>query len=490
MRIDHVLGDRPFAEVGDPALVVRTGGLIAIAGARVTGPIPVAVYDAGDLRCRAVVRSRLPVHTMAFHPTSPLLAVGTGRYDGGYFFEGELLLLDLSTGVPKSLLKQKPGRQVLDLEWLTRKKLRVLMAPADDWEDEEARSHGHEVVLKRTDWTTVPAGSVGWKELLAPRIPAPRHTRREAARRELTALHSAWDPRRDVRAVEQLSDGRIVATLDGVQAECRLPSGARQWTVPDPDGGRELAVLPGEDSVWVNLQPPGHDAPQTVVRLSLADGSLAESFHPAGPVVLVRTADGRPALAPGGWRPLRVRRGSRVYHQERKKERGVKPPKTWLAAADPRDSPVPGTPPMEKFRRLFRYPWAPGEHHFAGPGVETADGSLICAGTVHDGAGLQPGGSFVIRRDLRTGEPEWLFRTDRPATDLDAGATTVYVAYDDGEIIALDIANGGVRWRTSLTVAAVPAFPTALTVAGPNRLLIGTSDGRILDCSLPEEDLL
>ncbi|MET9793641.1 hypothetical protein [Streptomyces canus] len=32
---------------------------------------------------------------MTFHPMLPLLTVGTGRYDGGYFFEGELLLLHL-----------------------------------------------------------------------------------------------------------------------------------------------------------------------------------------------------------------------------------------------------------------------------------------------------------------------------------------------------------------------------------------------------------
>ncbi|MFI5490702.1 PQQ-binding-like beta-propeller repeat protein [Micromonospora echinaurantiaca] len=63
------------------------------------------------------------------------------------------------------------------------------------------------------------------------------------------------------------------------------------------------------------------------------------------------------------------------------------------------------------------------------------------------------------------------------------GRGNAYVAYDDGEIVALDLHDGTVRWRRQLTVAGVPAVPTALTVAGPGRLLIGTSDGRILDCS-------
>ncbi|MFE4176854.1 hypothetical protein ACFRR7_33240 [Streptomyces sp. NPDC056909] len=52
---------------------------------------------------------------MAFHPGPPLLAVGTGSYDGGYSFEGELLLLDLEAGTAASLIVHDPGHQVLSL---------------------------------------------------------------------------------------------------------------------------------------------------------------------------------------------------------------------------------------------------------------------------------------------------------------------------------------------------------------------------------------
>ncbi|WP_457513701.1 hypothetical protein [Streptomyces sp. TE33382] len=60
---------------------------------------------------------------------------------------------------------------------------------------------------------------------------------------------------------------------------------------------------------------------------------------------------------------------------------------------------------------------------------------------------------------------------------------TVYVTYDDGEIIGLDLHHGNVRRRRHLTVAGMPVVATALTVADPGRLLIGTTDGRLLDCS-------
>lgn len=189
---------------------------------------------------------------------------------------------------------------------------------------------------------------------------------------------------------------------------------------------------------------------------------------------------------------MRIRRGRRIYVRETVQSAGwtPDPPEAWLAAADVRRPPAaerPREPSKQDFRRLVPYSWVPGETHFGGPGVETADGSLVYAGTVYDGHGLQPGGSFVVRRGVTRGQPDWVFRTDRPATDLDADADadagTVYVTYKDGEVVALDIGDGTVRWRGVLTVAGIPAVPTALTVTGPGRLLIGTSDGRIVDCT-------
>ncbi|MFE7385564.1 hypothetical protein ACFU9F_34985 [Streptomyces zhihengii] len=77
----------------------------------------------------------------------------------------------------------------------------------------------------------------------------------------------------------------------------------------------------------------------------------------------------------------------------------------------------------------------------------------------------------------------WTFRKDRKATALDNDMETVYVTYDDGEIVGLDLLDGSVRWRRHLTVAEVPVVATAMTSTEPGRLLIGTTDGRILDCS-------
>ncbi|WP_327745199.1 hypothetical protein [Streptomyces europaeiscabiei] len=40
------------------------------------------------------------------------------------------------------------------------------------------------------------------------------------------------------------------------------------------------------------------------------------------------------------------------------------------------------------------------------------------------------------------------------------------------------------RRRQHLTVASLPVVPTASTVTGPGRLLIGTTDARLLVCTV------
>ncbi|MFD0212648.1 hypothetical protein ACFVH9_26965 [Streptomyces hirsutus] len=172
---------------------------LAVAGTDVPGrTTPAAVYKSRSFVRSAPIRSRFPVHAMAFHPRRSPLAIGTGRYDGGYFFEGELLLPHLKTGVVTSLIEHELGRQVLGLEWLDEHSLHVLMAPPDDWRDEAAHKDGHVTVAHRSDWTAVLAHSLNGRDLADPRAPAPRPDPREAAQRAVAKLRSVWQAQRPV----------------------------------------------------------------------------------------------------------------------------------------------------------------------------------------------------------------------------------------------------------------------------------------------------
>ncbi|UGT43642.1 hypothetical protein LTV02_09765 [Nocardia yamanashiensis] len=127
---------------------------------------------------------------MAFHPTLPLLAVGSGSYDGGYHLEGELLLLDLETGKVTSLIEHWSGREVLGLQWLDDDRLRVQMSPPDDYRDENAWVEGHVAVVHRADWRSVPSNSITGYELAGPRVPLPRPDKRADAGRRIGELSS------------------------------------------------------------------------------------------------------------------------------------------------------------------------------------------------------------------------------------------------------------------------------------------------------------
>lgn len=73
---------------------------------------------------------------------------------------------------------------------------------------------------------------------------------------------------------------------------------------------------------------------------------------------------------------------------------------------------------------------------------------------------------------------------DHPATALDVDEDTVYVACNSGALTALDAEGGTVRWRTELEIEDTPTTALSLAVTPNGHLLIGTVDGRILECSV------
>ncbi|MGW6411753.1 hypothetical protein ACWF95_31825 [Streptomyces vinaceus] len=237
--VRRVLGDGPFAEIGEPSLAVVDERSRSIAVGGDLGSVQwsgsgtadsrwtrhrIGVYGQRGLRCRHVVRSRYPVRALAFHPVLPLLAVGTGCYDGGYSFEGELLLIRLDSGEVVSALESP--REVLSVEWRSETALRLVLAPCDDWENPQAHEQGHAVVVARSDWGAVGQGEISAEEPAAPGEPvapgesAVRPDHSEEARRILADLAASagrqWSVRRRVWAVEGTQDGRVLAALDGV----------------------------------------------------------------------------------------------------------------------------------------------------------------------------------------------------------------------------------------------------------------------------------
>ncbi len=539
LSVHRVLGGGSFAEIGEPLVAVtcEARGEIAVggdlgdlywSGRSVSGwsGHRVGVYGLDGLDCRLVVGTRWPVNSLDFHPSLPLLAVGTGSYDGGYVFEGELLLVDLANGSVVSALEHR--REVRRVRWRGDGiALELVVAPPDEDSAKKPFTHGFAAVVEREDWHCVPDRGIASRELAGPRVKAgPRpDDAEEAAREMVTALGDArekwWSLRRQVRAVEALADGRVLAALEGTKLESWLPSGGFEWSVPDPDGARQLYVCPGQESAWVNVARPSRligsrweDARSTVERLSLTGGSTLDTAEVAFPAVLTADLDGRIALrdtrqdepkspivlfAPdgresagvvlGGYDSVNhyfpVRYSPELLFLQGRKNKYWKD--KWIVSVVP---PADGGEP--EIRRLLPLEWDAGRHghlyggpavHLAGNGdISGGGGALVHAGEVHDSRGRQPEHVFIVRRRLPDGAPQWLFTTDHPVTALDTDGDILLAALTSGEVVALDAADGTLRWSTRLEVDGIPTVPLSLAVAGPRRLLLGTADGRILVC--------
>ena len=65
-----------------------------------------SIFNAGDLSIIAVRDNfKYTINDVAFHPHRPVLAVAVGDYDGGYCFEGALLLWNWKDGKVENLLE-------------------------------------------------------------------------------------------------------------------------------------------------------------------------------------------------------------------------------------------------------------------------------------------------------------------------------------------------------------------------------------------------
>ncbi|MEV0645270.1 hypothetical protein AB0I28_08390 [Phytomonospora sp. NPDC050363] len=513
LNLTRVLGDGPFAEIGAPTAVAAHDGLVAVGGdlgslywdgdgtARVGWRAHrLGVYESGGERCRVLIETRWPVNALDFHPSLPLLAVGTGSYDGGDYFDGELILLDVETGETVSLMPDE--REVRRVRWADARTLEVVVAPPNDNDFPEPRERGFAEVIVRADWQTPEPyrlGEVAGRETVPSAAP-PVSLREHAG--------EAWEPRDQVWAVAATNDGGVVVGRQGVLLEAWTAGGEPAWSVPDEGGAKQLLVDPGGRTALVNVTRPWregpdgwHRGPDLVGRVSLDDGRLLTRLDEGWAAVLAGAADGSALMRHTNYReehaailldPAGERAGTVALHgcdtfNHPFEVRGSALPLVLVGEPDAPhwDKWVAAVGPGADLDRLFPLEWeaGPGRHLFGGPGV-VSGGTLVHAGTVHHGHGLLPGNAFVVARDFTGGSARWVHAGDIPVTALDTDGERVYAAFNSGELLVLDLENGEVLHREELVVRGRPVVALSLALDGPGRLLAGTVDGRILDFAL------
>ncbi|MBB4957324.1 hypothetical protein [Micromonospora polyrhachis] len=476
------------------------------------------MYESADLTCLRHITTRWPTNVIACHPTLPLAAIGTGSYDGGWFYEGELLLLDLTTGTTVSLLADP--REVRQLVWRDSQTLDLVLAIPCDEDEERFGTTSLACSIRRDDWDRAAAGML---RMPYGEAPVPDRPRTEPAvavtiiERLCQERGLRWVNRRGVWAVDSLSDGRIVAALEGVRLECwSSTSGESLWRLPVDGAGCQVKVLPeGRTALVLTQTPPRFEGggwtldPSVVAEVDLDDAEVRTIHEPAFSAVLVSRADGWWAL-----RDTEYRTGAATGEIILQSSDGVNTTTVKLGRYDlfnhffdiryapdllflqgQEDKPwqdkwvVSVDVPGGSMRRLFPLEWDEprGGHLFGGCGAyldDRAGPALVHTGAVHDGAGLLPGNAFVVRRAYPTGELQWVFTADHQATALDVDGDFVYVTFNSGELVLLRAEDGAMHARHELRVNGHRVVPLSLVRLGPGRLAIGTLDGRVLVCSL------
>ena len=189
-----------------------------------------------------------PVNALAFHPTLPLLAIGSGAYDGGWSYEGELLMLDLTTGSTVSLLHHP--REVRRITWRDQETLDLVLAIPCEEDEKRFGTTSLACSIRRDDWDRATARMLDMpygEEPYADAAETDPAGAVAAIERHCAEQGRAWMPRTAVWAVQALTDGRILAALDGVALECWTPASENcSWRVPADGTGYQVSVLPHE----------------------------------------------------------------------------------------------------------------------------------------------------------------------------------------------------------------------------------------------------
>ncbi|HEX8631196.1 MAG TPA: hypothetical protein VF755_23810, partial [Catenuloplanes sp.] len=474
-------------------------------------------YTSGNLDLQHHSTTRWPTNVIACHPVLSLAVIGTGSYDGGWAYKGELLLLDLTTGATVSLLAHP--REVRQVAWRDSQTLDLVLAIACDEDEERFATTSLACSIRRDDWNHATDGMLRVPHGETPVPDAPRTDPAGAVsvvEKLCEERGLRWAARRAVWAVDSLPDGRIVAALEGIRLECwSAMSDDPLWRLPVDGAGHQVKVLPEGRTALVLTQTARRFEnkrwtldPSVVAEVDLGQGVVRATHEPEFSAVIVSRADGWWALrdtehgsGPGAGKVVAYSTAGvntataelgpydlfnhffdiryapdLLFLQGRGNEPGRS---KWVVSVDARDG---------SMRHLFPLEWdkSRGGKLFGGCGAYLEDQSgpaLVHAGEVHDVAGLLPGNVFVVRRAYPTGDLQWVFTADHQVTALDADGDFVYVTFNSGELVILRAEDGSVHVRQELRVNGHRVVPLSVVRSGPDRLAIGTLDGRVLRCA-------
>lgn len=476
---------------------------------RFIGWEPVGIYERDTLACRPFLTSRWPINSIAIHPNEQVVAIGTGCYDGGYAFEGELLIHNLATGTTRSVLRQP--REITAVVWVDVETLEITTPPPTDedidwplvpyeaarlassaWgslDDRDVDLTGVEKRPVKAPLTKDRAGLEAWLgEVALPGGHLPLFRRQAwalAADRHgvLVGLEGAlerWTADGDFAWRRSLAERVVVQALSLTTDRVLVGAWATSGSSYDARATRVAVIDRVSGAVVADVDPDV----QRVAVTSAGDLALLrdsgsnhrEQPRPAyvidsdgqrlGDVRLGRYDLFNHYFAIKDAKELLVLVGEGEHDHVEKQVAAVRraPDGAWVV------------------EKLYPLSWEPGRHLFGGPGVWVSDESgesIVHAGAVYDRLGLQSGNAFVARRSHPHGKLLWLARLDNTVTDVEVIGDIVVAATNVGEVLQIDARDGSVNCSDLLNLDGWPVVPLSLAAAGEHSVWVGTFDGRV-----------
>lgn len=466
-----------------------------------------------------------PVTAVAFHPVEPVVWIGAGEYDGGWMFEGDLVLWNWRDGSVRRPFSPLPEVAALAFEE-NGEALTVLVRPWDETTDELDDGDDPFRIAYRLTIRPADVGSPIRPDLTPDRrVPhgvAPGTLTREAAdaaardvRREVAAWlgGTAPDVPGAVWDLAWLADGRVAAAMaDGSLRLLDPAMGAAVVLSGDPDCP-PVAILPTAPPTVHLASRPGPMG-RALTSLAILEGDrLTMRGEFAGSFLFSASRDGRllgrldrsfgadaardMVLEPRSTAPRRLDLGHYDVFNHHLRVDGA--PDLYFLQATP-----PGGHRAKWLCRLGQdtvvqrlWPVLPDD------GSDAAHAMDCCGGWVEDdlGPGIviagihyapdprAPRRGFLYRRAADGDAEVWRQATAAGCTAIvhmpEAGL--VAAAFLDGTLRLIDAQSGATRLDASLTVAGLPTVVFALASVGC-ALALGTFDGAV--AILQADDLL
>ncbi|MFM2353217.1 MAG: hypothetical protein RLZZ608_623, partial [Actinomycetota bacterium] len=446
------------------------------------------------------------VRSLAVHPGGEFFVAGTGEYDGGYYFEGELLVHDFATGRTRSLFTH--SRMVEEVSWKDEEHLTVEFAPVTDWEiDDWNRLEFSTAMVHRSELLSLDERTIDIDALNI--VQRARHRPANPSVRGsdcLTAdeLAVIEDTHRHVWALAAYHAGVIAGREGLIDFWDSESEDQPRWRIPVEGTCTQLFMRSNElvATVW---DPPvsRHDERTTsILTIDAASGEIVSMERNSCGLVLIRAENGdlliRPTSHKDAGLPATVRSTGAVDRHV-----DVSGYDLFNHYFDIRRSPHFLTlvgdvelPSRNKYvarvtqseggwaiERLFPLDWTGSRQVFGGPGVWVTDelgAAIIHAGAIHDVSGLLPGNARVVRRRYPDGEAVWQVEFDNQVVAVDEADSVTIAVTNLGEAVGIDSRSGIVLWsRTVTNSEGHSVVPLSLLLSSSTSGWIGTLDGRV-----------